>query len=284
MKRFYFSLCVLVLAGAAEAVSPTLSISHVDLTGLQVSWPSNYLDWQLMYTPNLSSSNWLPVRAHFLSSNALVFLYSVTNSYGFFRLQQANSGGSGGCAFQAPPPVINPGASSTLTWCPVAGTSYRISPGQGSISGGSLDVSPTNTTVYSLVASNAQGMVTNNTTVIVGPCGWLQVSNWDVSLDILYNLTPSTASYNFNILHYAGVTFHLNREPISSDTDAYYFGFATDDPNPDTFLSEDKAEILDMEVDKTGPASLYHDRRGHGSARSQRIISLLAPYLYNLRF
>ncbi len=50
----------------------------------------------------------------------------------------SNKPTAAGCVFQATPPVITSGASSTLSWCPVAGLTYRISPGPGIVTGGSL--------------------------------------------------------------------------------------------------------------------------------------------------
>lgn len=201
-----------------------------------------------MFATNISLTNWQAVtQAPVFSGNALVVSFPFSNASGYFRLQQTNSAGSGGCLFQATPPQINSGASSLLTWCPQAGTSYRISPGPGAVTGSSLAVSPTNTTVYSLISSNAQGMLTNNAAVIVGPCGWLQVSNWDVTLGFTYSEARSTPSYNFQIDHEGDITFHLVRDPTSTDTDAYYFGFATDG-------ALDRAFMDDREDDKTGPS------------------------------
>lgn len=218
------------------------------------------------------------MRAPVLSSNALIVSFPFTKTRGFFRLQQINGGGNGSCAFQATPAVINPGESSSLTWCPVAGTTYRISPGAGIVTSGNLAVSPTNTTVYSLIASNAQGFSTNNAAVIVGPCGWLQVSNWDVIFSFGYYVTPSTSSYDFHIFHIAGTTFHLIREPSSTDTDAYYFGFAGDDTNPDGLNVDDEAEIDDVEVDKTGPQTFTTTEKS-GRAQPDHTVSYLSLHL-----
>jgi len=240
---------------STDAASPVLSVSRVPPTSVQISWPSNFTaGWKLMYATNLASADWQPVTQTPVSSgDALVVLFPFTNSSGFFRLQQA--GGGGGCSFQATPPVINSGNSSSLTWCPQPGTTYSVSPGPGNVTGGSLVVSPTATTVYSLTASNASGVVTTLATVIVNPCGWTQMASWDVTLDFSYALAPSTASYSFNINHQAHLTFHLTRQAGSSATNASYFGFATGG----------SASLNDREDDKTGPMVFTTTEVGSGS-------------------
>jgi hypothetical protein len=196
------------MASAAEATSPTLSLSLVPPATLRFSWPTNFVNWQLMSTTNLSSGNWQAVtQAVVPLNNVFVVLFPSANKSGFFRLQQTNS--SGGCVFQATPPVINSGQSSTLTWCEVAGEIYRLSPGPGIVTGGSAGVSPTVTTVYTLTASNALGVVTNFATVIVGPCGFASVSNWDATLTFSYTLAPSAPGFSFNINRQAQATFRL---------------------------------------------------------------------------
>jgi len=162
-----------------------------------------------MSATNLSSGTWQAVTQAPLSvGNALVLLVPFTNRNGFFRLQQTNSGG--GCVFQATPPVITAGASSTLTWCPIAGFTYRISPGPGIVTGDNLIVSPTTTTVYSLTASNATGVITNFTPVIVNPCGFANATNWNATLTFTYNQIASAPGFNFSVARSAvSVTFHL---------------------------------------------------------------------------
>ena len=184
---------------------------------MRFSWPSNFTDWQLISTTNLSSHTWQAVTQTVVPSNN-VFVISVplTNKSGYFRLQQTNSGG---CVFQATPPVITSGSSSTLTWCPVAGTTYRISPGPGIVTGGGLVVSPTTTTLYTLTASNALGVTTNFTAVIVNPCGFASVSNWNATLTFTYTLAPSAPGYVFSIRRQASVTFHLT--PFGSGVFAF---------------------------------------------------------------
>jgi hypothetical protein len=213
------------MACNAEATPPTLSMSLVPPAILRFSWPSNFTNWQLTSTTNLSSANWQAVTpAAVPSGNAFVVLFPFTNKSGYFRLEQTG----GGCVFQAAPPVINSGGSSTLSWCPVAGTTYRLSPGPGVVTGGSASVSPTVTTVYTLTASNALVVVTNIAAVIVNPCGFASVSNWNATLSFVYELAPSAPDFSFSVSRSAQVTFHLTRSGGSGGDTLFTFnGSAT---------------------------------------------------------
>ena len=216
VRTLYISWCVLALACSAEAASPTLSISLVPPASVRFSWPSNFTDWQLTSTTNLSSTlaGGDPDSSHF-EQCACHFIAPYQQK----RLLPATQTNSGGCVFQATPPVITSGSSSTLTWCPVAGTTYRISPGPGVVTGGGLVVSPTTTTVYTLTASNTLGVTTNFTAVIVNPCGFASVSNWNATLTFTYTLTPSAPGYVFSISRHAQVTMHLT--PFGSGVFAF---------------------------------------------------------------
>lgn len=248
-------MCVLTTTYLVEAQSPPLSISFASPDVLQLSWPGNFTNWRLVSTTNLNSSAWLPLPvAPFPSNNALIAFLPITSSRNYYQLQQT---GAGSCTFRATPSTIDPGASSTLTWCPTAGYTYRISPAPGGgsqvVTGNSLDVSPTSTTVYTLTASNALGVARQDiTTIFCNPCGWLQVSNVDVVLSVLYFFSLSTPSYNFDIGHSTWTTFHLHRQ-AGTDTDAYFFGTATGDELPGFGMAMDSGKIKDREDDKTGP-------------------------------
>jgi hypothetical protein len=248
---------------------PALSVSRIPPTSVQISWPSNFTaGWTLMCTTNLASANWQPVaQAPVLSGNLLVVSLPMTNLSEFFLLQQ-NSGGGGGCVFQAAPPTITAGGSSTLSWCPQPGTTYSVSPGPGIVTGGSLVVSPTVTTVYSLTTSNASGLETNNAAVIVNPCGWLQVNKWNVSMNFSYSLAPSASGYTFDVSQSAYVTFNLTRQSGTA-TDAYYFGFATGVG----------ATINDKEVDATGPRTFTTTEVSSGGTGSP-VLNLSTLFLH----
>lgn len=220
-----FIWCAFAIACSAKAAPPTLSISRVPPATLQFAWPSNFADWRLTSTTNLSSGNWQAVtQAPVPLGDALVVSFPFTNLSGFFRLEQTN----GDCVFQATPPTINPGGSSTLTWCPLPGVTYRLSPGIGIVAGGSSVVSPTVTTVYTLTASNALGVVTNFTTVFVNQCSFASVSNWNATLTFTYALAPSGSGYSFNVSRSANATFHLTRSADTNSPGLFIFdGTAT---------------------------------------------------------
>jgi hypothetical protein len=256
LRTLCLALLTLVGTGVAKAQLPTLSISLDAPAVLRVSWPSNFTSgsWQLMSTTDLPPHNWQPVlQTPGSVGNALVVLYPFTGLRGVFRLQQIGGAG-GGCAFQAVPPVITAGASSTLSWCPEPDTTYSLSPGPGTVSGGSFADSPAVTTVYSLTASNAFGVKTDFATIVVNPCGWVQVNSWDATLDFSYTAAPSASGLSFSVNHTAHITFHLTRQAGSTATDAHYFGFATGGTTA----------VNDRVDDRTGPQVLTTTEIGSG--------------------
>ncbi len=72
-------------------------------------------------------------------------------------------------SFGASATPINLGSSSTLSWSVSGATSLSIDQGIGSVSGGSIGVTPTVTTTYTLTASNAWGTATRSVMVTVLP-------------------------------------------------------------------------------------------------------------------
>ena len=70
-------------------------------------------------------------------------------------------------AFGASPSEIAPGGSATLAWTVSGATALSLAPGAGTVSGGSLAVTPAATTTYTLTAGNAAGSVTATATVTV---------------------------------------------------------------------------------------------------------------------
>ena len=71
-------------------------------------------------------------------------------------------------SFSASPEGINAGESSTLSWFVENATDISISPAIGSVDAeGSMEVSPTTTTTYTLRASNSEGTASRNVTIQV---------------------------------------------------------------------------------------------------------------------
>ena len=79
-------------------------------------------------------------------------------------------------SFTASPVSISPfdGASATLSWSVASATSLSIS-GLGAVIGNSIQVNPSQTTTYTITASNAQGLVTAQTTVTDAGDRWRRV-------------------------------------------------------------------------------------------------------------
>ena len=72
-------------------------------------------------------------------------------------------------AFTATPPTLPDGGGQTmLTWNVVKGMTLSIDNGVGTVTGTSKTVSVTATTVYTLTATNTDGMATATTAVVVG--------------------------------------------------------------------------------------------------------------------
>ncbi|MBI5423178.1 MAG: hypothetical protein HZA32_03770 [Opitutae bacterium] len=70
-------------------------------------------------------------------------------------------------SFTATPPAIVAGQSSTLAWSVSGAASLSISPGVGAVTGSSVPVSPTASTVYTLTATNTGGSVTKTVSLAV---------------------------------------------------------------------------------------------------------------------
>jgi hypothetical protein len=159
-----------------------------------------------------------------LGDKLLVFVL-ITNKSSFFRLQP-NSGG-GGCVFHATPSTIAPGGSSTLSWCPVAGTTFQILPGIGTVTGSNIVVSPTVTTVFTLVASNMTGVTEESATVTVtAACQFGNAVGWNCTFSFSYTADPSSSDYNFSINQQANLTFRLSLDALNNNIAIFKGGFA----------------------------------------------------------
>ena len=82
--------------------------------------------------------------------------------------------------------------------------------------------------MYSLIASNAAGIIPSFTTVIVsssGPCAFASVSAWDCTLSFSYEFSPP-ADTLFHISQEAHLTFHLTPAMVSP-IGAEFTGYAS---------------------------------------------------------
>lgn len=102
--------------------------------------------------------------------------------------------------FLATPANIQPGQTATLNWTVTGATSVTISPGIGSVNArtGSSQVSPTQTTTYTLTATGPNGSVNATAVVTVGPVGPPQIVRFDASPMTIQSGQQSTLSWSTN--------------------------------------------------------------------------------------
>jgi hypothetical protein len=82
-------------------------------------------------------------------------------------------------AFVASPGTITAGAATTLSWNVANATSIRLDNGIGAVTGTSRSVTPTQTTSYTLTATNSRGSVTATTTVAVNTAPTQVALSWN---------------------------------------------------------------------------------------------------------
>jgi hypothetical protein len=70
-------------------------------------------------------------------------------------------------SFTASPTTVSAGGSTTLSWSVTNASYVIVSPQVGAVRGGSVNVTPTQTTVYTLYATNQYGRTTAAVTVTV---------------------------------------------------------------------------------------------------------------------
>ncbi|MEO6996416.1 MAG: GDSL-type esterase/lipase family protein [Lacunisphaera sp.] len=89
-------------------------------------------------------------------------------------------------AFAASAATITAGNSTTLTWAATGATRFSISPSVGTVSGNSVSVSPSVTTIYTLTAANDTGSATQMLTVTVA------TGSTTAPVIASFNATPAT--------------------------------------------------------------------------------------------
>jgi hypothetical protein len=143
-----------------------------------------------------------------------IFLLSIVlfSAAGCFNINMANpssdnktvQGDTGGTSavdlpviesFKASPEQMLDGKSSTLSWSVKNATSVVIAPEIGTVAtSGSKVVSPSNDTVYTLVASNAAGTLYSNTSIGILIVGKLEFGIPEISKGALPTIESFTAS------------------------------------------------------------------------------------------
>jgi len=125
--------------------------------------------------------------------------------WGYIQPQLDGGGGGGGgsypsCTLGANPGTITPGQSSTLSWNTMDVTTVSIDNGVGSVAtNGSVSVSPSVTTTYTLTGNGPFGLVTCQQTVIVTQPP-TPVCSADLSKDRLIWSTVNATSVTINTL------------------------------------------------------------------------------------
>ena len=87
-------------------------------------------------------------------------------------------------AFAAAPDVVAPGSGATLTWNTAGATDVSIAPGIGAVGAtGSMSVMPTETTTYTLTATNSTGEVTADAIVTVDAIAASLIRQYDAGAE-----------------------------------------------------------------------------------------------------
>lgn len=130
----------------ASTVTILPDIGEVSLTGNKTISPVNTTTYTLVASNEKGSVN---------------TSIKITVSSAYTGFPTINS-------FAASPAIIAAGSSSTLGWNVSNATKVSISPGIGTVSStGSITVTPSNTTNYTLTARNSTGQVSYNISVVV---------------------------------------------------------------------------------------------------------------------
>lgn len=132
------------------------------------------LSWTVTGSPGLMMN---PVVGPVTGTSVVVKPSSTTT----YTLSAANSFGSTAATvtvvvgsppaitgFKATPSIVAAGQSSTLSWGVTGSPGMTISPGVGAVSGTSVIVKPSSTTLYALSATNTYGTTMATATVVVG--------------------------------------------------------------------------------------------------------------------
>ncbi len=134
---------------------------------------SSTLSWTSTHATSASIDNGVgsvtPVAGGSISvspTTNTTYTLTLTGTGGTVTYQTTVTVGNG--ALSASPASINQGSSSTLTWSSVNATAASIDNGVGSVSpiaGGSVSVTPSTTTTYTLTLTTPGGTVTKQATV-----------------------------------------------------------------------------------------------------------------------
>ncbi len=182
-----------------QAGSVTLNgTGSFDPLGLPLTY-----EWVKVVGPNVSLSGANTATPSFTAEAGQVYGFRLTvrNSDGLqgtdnvtvSTVASTADNGARIVQFNAIPATIAPGQSSTLTWVVENAFSVAITPGIGNVdkTSGSVTVSPTQTTTYTLTANGPTGLVTATQTVTVSGTGNPQIIRFEASP---LNIQPGQSS------------------------------------------------------------------------------------------
>ncbi len=143
-------------------------------------------------------------------SNGATITYSYDPAGNRIQLVQTPGTGPPAGTFSANPTSINQGGSSTLSWTSSNATTASIDNGVGSVTpvaGGSVQVSPSSTTIYTLTLSGPGGQTTLQATVTVTGGGFNQTIQITGTGPV--NLRTLADNAGYNGAQNATITFQL---------------------------------------------------------------------------
>jgi hypothetical protein len=163
--------------------------------------------WTQISGPTITLNNASGVTATFTAAAGQTYNFRLTvrNSEGLsatdtVTVSTASPTSARITSFVANPASIATGQSTTLSWSIDNATSASITPGPGTVDAhtGSVAVSPTQTTTYTLTATGPTGQVTQQVTVTVGSGAGPQVLRFEASPLNIQPGQSSTLSWTTN--------------------------------------------------------------------------------------
>lgn len=176
------------------------------------------------------------------------------DNYGWYDGGKGGSGivivkylnpGFPGVTIGANPTSITPGTSTTLTWASTNATSCSIDQGIGNVDlNGSITVSPTQTTTYTITATGPQGANTSIVTVRIKATNWLAYWNYRKAISIDHSADGAQTDYQIKLtVHRSAGTDNL--------ADVYLGTRCKDDYSDLRFTKADGTTLLDYWIESS---------------------------------
>ena len=161
--------------------------------------------------------------------------------------------------FGSTPPTINPGEASTLSWTVAGATSISIDQSIGPVGGTSFQVEPSESTAYTLTATNSAGSVHAQTTVTVrivvsvSPSGPISLNSFDKYIFSSSVAGTSTQTVTWSVLEgEAGGTIDggLYQAPLNAGT-YHIMAKSTVDSTPSASVAIQVTQPISGTIDST---------------------------------